>query len=1137
MIRWKQWSLALLLTAAPVFGGEFEVRKTGENYSLLYDGKVLLDTVAVRVLPDDVLPPGTQSSTSTLPDGAKVYELWNENPDTRFRREIALRPDGAVEITLAGEAPAFSENLTRLLRLTMPYSAVSGTEFEALAGNGRQYRPINGKFDAALPNGSLPQSPYRFLAVTADGKPLTFDFLPLGAGDYCTSYSTGAVRGVWQVARQDGILELSCGSTVPRNGGYTGTKVVIREGGFEDYDRLHALRSFAYGDHLKAEKLFSFGAQKFGKEYTAIDASAFDAARGAGWLGNPALKTEIGAPEGAYYAHIVGRDAKFKVTGLRDGWYIVSVGAGNYNGASNAFGVTVSGRTLAEKITVKPRTVTVASRAMRLTGGTAEFDFQGEFVLSTMGLQFLMADGEDFSVRRGFWVADGYEPGSIYRNADYRKPPVFPLALESFPLPEPGKEAEGAPKIIDTPTELPDPDSPAMAWVKDARMFKILGNSATLGELDAPGAPEKLLDQELAGKRYNAVMISGMHSRHTYFNHLDRGVAAIHRVAEAAHARNLKLIDHHDSTLLWNSDAGFRVLMERLPEMSRAIADQLPSFQFCPLNPQFKETYYKYLLELVKAGVDGFQIDELTFWEHGCGCGYCREQFFKDTGWQLPVNELDPRLGNTNSDLGKLWFDWRRKQIGNWFVELRRRAKEINPNLTLCMYTTHWGFTRSGPRYKEGTDLFELARAINYFGTEVMTRNVLQSSRPLVPFRKMKNALTTAFGTPVWGWIYASDWPTCYFAWAASNMVGQVALLPEDIDRPKNYGDFRTFDGSPDNMHRTRAKTVAPVALLFSAASRDWNSMTSFTGELFGIAQTLESMHVPYEFIAEMSLNEKQLAKYQVLVLASDGCLSDRDLAAIKTFARNGGTVYLSTVAGLCDEYGRLRKQWGFADVFGFTVNAAKTVKLARLAADAGGKDAVTPEKPLSAWTLTPAPATALLYGFTAQGQKLPLLVEKAYGKGKLFYQAASLGGAFCAPEVSPPKKWEFRIDEKLETLFRGELARIMAPGHYWTTDAPDQVFTAIWHDDDELLVHFLNATGANIKAGEEMVPTAPKVPYPPLAKDITFTLPGNYASAVAVSPDFDGRKPLVLKDNADGTTTVTLPKDLLKAYTIVRLK
>jgi hypothetical protein len=62
-------------------------------------------------------------------------------------------------------------------------------------------------------------------------------------------------------------------------------------------------------------------------------------------------------------------------------------------------------------------------------------------------------------------------------------------------------------------------------------------------------------------------------------------------------------------------------------------------------------------------------------------------------------------------------------------------------------------------------------------------------------------------------------------------------------------------------------------------------------------------------------------------------------------------------------------------------------------------------------------------------------------------------------------------------------------------------------------------------------------VPYPALQKDITFTLKGvKNGQVIAYSPDFAGGK--VLKSTySNGDLSVTLPKELLKTYTLIHVE
>ena len=103
--------------------------------------------------------------------------------------------------------------------------------------------------------------------------------------------------------------------------------------------------------------------------------------------------------------------------------------------------------------------------------------------------------------------------------------------------------------------------------------------------------------------------------------------------------------------------------------------------------------------------------------------------------------------------------------------------------------------------------------------------------------------------------------------------------------------------------------------------------------------------------------------------------------------------------------------------------------------------------------------------------------------------------------------------------------------------DTPAAVLTNVFEVDGKLAIHFLNATGSHLKPGET-IPTAMKTPvFPPLANDITFAVPRKTAKAYAVSPDYDGKRPLECKPLPNGHTQIRLPKELLKAYTIVYIE
>ncbi len=1123
MNKRSYWSAVLLAAATGLGAADFAVQTDGQGgFQVRYHDEVVVDSIRTTVSAD----PASEKrryETRTLPDGTVVHNVWSEESERKFRTEVALAGDRqSVEITFMTECGAYSETVSsgKTLEVKVPLAAFENGSFAGYAGRATADKKLSGKLTGLADRARLGGDDWRYLALDdGRGKKLVFDFNPIGAGDFISIYREGAIRGVWPVLGDKDHLRMLGGTMFQREtGGFIGAKLRISSGDFQKYDRDHALRKFMYTQALEPEKLLSFGAVRKGGFYQAADTGGFDPARGFGWSAGKSLRNLPGKNPGAYYSNVSGTDGVFKLSGLRSGVWLMTVGIGNDNGLENRFSVQCNGQVMGEALTVNPREAMILTLPLWVDkSGTVEFQLNGNFLISTLGAQFLLSEAEDFSFRRGPWVSEGFEPGSIFRNADYRPAPAFAVAVERFALPEPGRESAAPRRQPELPVQNLGADNAGAAWRYTASIGNCLGNSATLTELDDPGALEKFFSAQRE-QAVNTLIVSGLHSRHTYFRHQARGRAAVRRIAARAHQDNIKVIEHYDATLLWNLDGGFRVLTERLPEVTRSLKTQLPGFQFCIMNPAFTRACVDGVLEQVRGGVDGFMIDEVQFFPDCCSCAYCRKQFQQDTGWQLPVNELDGFFDDKKiTPLKQAWQKWRKEQVGNWFVALRREIDKINPDVTLMLYTTHYGFVDRWAPLAQGTDFFESARGADFFGTEIMTRNALRSARTLPGYRKAKNLLRTAYGTPVWGLVtHQPDWNGTYFGWAINNMNAQIAWL-NPANKATGRRDFLYF--KQDNMDFSKARPLADVALLFSSASRDYSPTGGLRGELFGTAQTLDMLHTPYGIIGEMSLKPEVLDSYKVLIAAGAGCLSDREVLAIKDFAQRGGTVLLTYNTGMYDENGSPRSPWRFADVFGNEL--------------AGGKFRTVKSLPDLDGRIVNVGCT-----LSARGDLgTRLLSEKAFGKGKMIYLNLALASNLYAEEGTPGRVWQFNPDPEVDRIYREVLTRITENARIWTVQAPELVLTTLYRQDQQLLVHFLNATACSNVRGKPMSGALPEPPFPQLAEDIVFEISdGPWQSAYAVSPDFKGRKPLKLTHEGN-RCRITLPKELLVAYTIVYIQ
>lgn len=1124
-----------------VAAGDFAVEKTADNYRIQYRGKPLIEAVTTTI-GDKAFGDHPEFSETTLPDGRKAFNVWSRTPETRFRQEIVLSPNAEeVEITFLTERTSGCGPTARQLTVAVPWSQVAGLSYHGLTGRTTNVKPLSGTIAGDLPdNRSLvPGVAFRQLALS-DGKDfqLVFDCNPLGVGDFLSDYSGNSIRGLWGIYRHGDRLELVAGDNLTNQGGHVGGKLRIYAGTAADYGRYHAQTKSGSGDELAPLRLYNFGAEQRGKNYTSADTTVAGTAND-GWIDAAGLRRIAGGFPGAYYSAVAGRDREFQLNRLTPGVYILTIGCGNYTGEPNRFDISCNGKPLAGDLSIAPRQAVVVTVPVRIENDSAILKFQGDFLISTLGLQFLLADKEDYSFRRGIWAVDGFEPSVMYRNAHYRPDPVFTASVERLFLPEPGKEQPAPLKALSYPVAVETEPPASMDWRYHAR-FSTLGgdNASSINEYTDPAALDQRL-QELQSNHINAIMVNGMLSRHTYPAHADRAVAELKKIADAAHQRNMKVMDHHDLTLLWNIDSGYRVMCERIGETDRRLADQLPTPHFCLINPVHRKYAMQFFVDFIRrTGIDAIMIDEVRFGEYGCGCAACREKFHDDTGWYLPVNELDPRLNNREDPLWKCFLEWHKQQVGNWWVDLRREVKKIRPDFSFLAYSTHYGFSNYWAPLGMGSDLFQFARGVDFLGTEIMSRNVLESHRAVIPYRKMMNLLQYAYQTPIFGLVYpVGDWDVAYFGWAANNMNGQLTwetVLP----CPPGKSDYHTF--APENMDLAVARPAAEAALLFSSQSRDWNRGFGFRPELMGTAQTLEELHIPYQMIGEMSLNAKGLQPFRLLFLGASGCLSDLQLATIKQFARDGGAVIVSPLAGIFDEMGNTRPHWGFADVFGFDFNFTKLniAKVSTLYTAAEDQVPVETKQPYYRPDQFAATAGPNQWAAEYGGRKMPAVTVVPYGRGKFIFHHIPFGAALAAAEYTPGEKYQFALDPQLAQFYRALLrSEFSGADAGFTTDAPAEVYTSLYTQNDAAVVHFLNASGATIKTGEVMRNGAPKVPFPPLKQDIRFTVRRDRVAEVyAVSPDFQERKKLDFQF-ADGHCSVTLPKEYLKAYTLVFIR
>ena len=315
-----------------------------------------------------------------------------------------------------------------------------------------------------------------------------------------------------------------------------------------------------------------------------------------------------------------------------------------------------------------------------------------------------------------------------------------------------------------------------------------------------------------------------------------------------------------------------------------------------------------------------------------------------------------------------------------------------------------------------------------------------------------------------------------YIPWSATMLKRGVAEIiahgawPDIYTEP--YPDTRnnpyTVQGIREAFTMAKAvepylvgsETVKSVALHYSRPSLDFfgcGDMASYMHSLDGAYKALMENHFPFDIVMDEQVLDGSVKQYDLLVLSNSACTSETFNAAVRGYVQGGGAVLATYKTSLYDEVGRLRRDFGLADLFaahyrresnhaylevsgalsaGLTTSPVIAQRLAEVEPDGGeaiGHIIAPSPTDLSPFTYVSAPT-------------VPTGWPAFLRRGSVVYCAADLGLAFmragCPDHLQLFANCvEVLVGEKLPL-------RVKAPG---------PVDVALRRQGERLLVHLVN--------------------------------------------------------------------------------
>jgi hypothetical protein len=525
------------------------------------------------------------------------------------------------------------------------------------------------------------------------------------------------------------------------------------------------------------------------------------------------------------------------------------------------------------------------------------------------------------------------------------------------------------------------------------------------------------------------------------------------------------------------------------------------SFRYRPCFAN--QEYLDYLKKVVRYAVEEVKTDFIHFDNFdlnpepdSCHCPVCAEGFRNFLKAKYAPEKRLARFGFANIDFVnppqwnrqnppekmeiiydpaiQEWIDYRCQLMAEALRQMALYAKSLNPEVAIEI-NPH-GITGGNRAWENGIDHGRILKWTEVFWTEEENPpGYLPDGRLISKIRSYK--LARAFDNVLL--TYISDNSVAMAECLAFNQT--IGYAGEDPIRPEMLRYIAFYRQNRDLFSGT--EDVATVALLRSYPSLAYHHARAQLSAIL-VEQALIQARIPFHLIFDEHL--KDLSPYRVLILPDSECLSDEQLAGIRGFVENGGGLLATGLAGLYDEWRRLRVEPGLRGLADSQAAAAAY------------------EESVGAAAISPGPH-----------------VRKEFGRGRVVYiPGVQFDGPLPEPEPyfsisnrfwKRPKNWA-EIIAGVRWAARDDI-----PVHI---TGPDFLASnLVWQRDKQrMLLHLVNYNARN-------VPTIPSVA-------VQCRLPqGKSAKEVKIySPELDAPSTLSFRQEA-ATALFTISQ--LKTYSV----
>ncbi len=489
---------------------------------------------------------------------------------------------------------------------------------------------------------------------------------------------------------------------------------------------------------------------------------------------------------------------------------------------------------------------------------------------------------------------------------------------------------------------------------------------------------------------------------------------------------------------------------------------------------------------LVREVLTGYPFDVMYFdgpyagmqnAKEPCHCGYCEEAYRKRFGKPVPGEKL-------SRDEEAQYYDWMAKEVIIAFLrEIRetiRKTRDVPVlyNDTSLLSKREWrnraipvvdGFMFEAAETPE-EKLFnlQLGRSTGkiiwtYVGTHT------QYNR-----EHMKNERVRGwFSYPVESEELLIDGATALAGGAGIVYWGlsRFFYMPE---APGSYGSGRyvkeVFDFS--SRHRGLLAEMQPrplAGVLVSDDTIDWFTGKHFVARAYenyyrGAWQVLKDLGYDAEPFLDYLVTPGGLARYRLVYVSNAACMSDALCGQLREYVAAGGALIATHLTSIADERGRMRGDFGLADLFGASASDVEPVEIPDLYLKLAGSELIPQDPQVVRWRKTGE--GEVLAETIDRGHRTnlgPAILRRKAGKGQVIYIGSGLEAVYGETRMQ-------RVREFLASL----IDPLLEPHRPYRLGFRSGVMAHFTSSRDTILLHLLADTGnkfKKIRAREEYLP------------------------------------------------------------------